>query len=129
MEELILFFMSYVLIFILYQIFIIIPAKRRKSKKGRKDKEKEVIEVKYLETLYKIDIKKIKYEQLLQICALVSSFDISLTVTFVSIVDGLILELLVGFVSIVLLILVSYHLVYLFYKRKGLVKKETKENN
>ena len=85
-------------------------------------KNKEVLEIKYLETLYKIDTKKIKYEQLLQICALVSSFDISLAVSIVSLVNGLLLELFVGFLAIALLILVSYHFVYLFYKSKGFIK-------
>ena len=119
MEELLLFMMSFVLIFVLYQIFIILPAKKR-IKSG--NNTKELLEVKYLENIYKIDLKKIKYEQLIQICALVSSFDISLAVTFVCMVDRLLLELLVGFLSVIILIVVSYHLVYLFYKKKGMIK-------
>ncbi len=119
MEELLLFMMSFVLIFVLYQIFIILPAKKRVKSGNNK---KELLEVKYLENIYKIDLKKIKYEQLIQICALVSSFDISLAVTFVCMVDRLLLELLVGFLSVIILIVVSYHLVYLFYKKKGMIK-------
>ena len=119
MEELILFIMSYVLIFIFYQIFIIVPAKKKEKKKKNK---KELLEVKYLEVVHKVDLKKVKYEQLIQICALVSSFDISLAVTFVCMVDGLLLELLVGFFSIIILIVASYYLVYLFYKKKGMIK-------
>lgn len=118
MEEVVLFFMSYVLIFIIYQIFIILPAKKNRS--GRK--KKELLEIKYLELKYNLDLDKVKYEQLLQICALVSSFDISLSVTFVSLVNGLMLELLVGFLSIIILIFISYHFVYLFYKKKGMIK-------
>ena len=119
MEELLLFFMSFVLIFIFYQIFIIVPAKKKVNNKNNK---KELLEVKYLENVHKVDIKKVKYEQLIQICALVSSLDISLAVTFVCMVDGLLLELLVGFLSIIVLIVVSYYLVYLFYKKKGMIK-------
>ena len=118
MEEIVLFFMSYVLIFIIYQIFIILPAKKNKNSK----KKRELLEIKYLELKYNLDLDKVKYEQLLQICALVSSFDISLSVTFVSLVNGLLLELLVGFLSITILIFVSYHFVYLFYKKKGMIK-------
>jgi len=118
MDEIVLFFMSYVLIFIIYQIFIILPAKKNRS--GRK--KKELLEIKYLELKYNLDLDKVKYEQLLQICALVSSFDISLSVTFVSLVNGLMLELLVGFLSIIILIFISYHFVYLFYKKKGMIK-------
>ena len=119
MEELILFFMSYVLIFIFYQILIIVPAKKRANNKKN---EKELLEVKYLEIVHKVDIQKVKYEQLIQICAIVSSLDISLAVTFVCMVDGLLLELLVGFLSIIVLIVVSYYLIYLFYKKKGMIK-------
>ena len=119
MEELLLLFMSFVLIFIFYQIFIIVPAKKKVNNKNNK---KELLEVKYLENVHKVDIKKVKYEQLIQICALVSSLDISLAVTFVCMVDGLLLELLVGFLSIIVLIVVSYYLVYLFYKKKGMIK-------
>ena len=118
MEEIVLFFMSYVLIFIIYQIFIILPAKKNKNSK----KKRELLEIKYLELKYNLDLDKVKYEQLLQICALVSSFDISLSVTFVSLVNGFLLELLVGFLSITILIFVSYHFVYLFYKKKGMIK-------
>ena len=118
MEEVVLFLMSYVLIFIIYQIFIILPAKKNRNGK----KKRELLEIKYLELNYNLDLDKVKYEQLLQICALVSSFDISLSVTFVSLVNGLLLELLVGFVSIIILIFISYHFVYLFYKKKGMIK-------
>ena len=111
--------MSYVLIFIFYQILIILPAKKRANNKKN---EKELLEVKYLEIVHKVDIQKVKYEQLIQICAIVSSLDISLAVTFVCMVDGLLLELLVGFLSIIVLIVVSYYLIYLFYKKKGMIK-------
>ena len=120
MTEFILFIMSFVLVFIIYQIFIIIPAKKRNNSK--KKNNKELLEIRYLETKYKLDMKKIKYEQLLQICAFVSSFDISLAVTLVCLVNGLLMELLVGFISIIVLIFISYHLVYLFYKKKGMIK-------
>ena len=119
MDEIILFCMTYVLIFFIYQIFIINPAKRRNSKK--KKGNSEILEIKYLEAVYKVDMKKIKYEQLLQICGLVSAFDISLSVSIVCMVHGLLLELFVGFLSVALLIFISYHLVYLFYKKKGMI--------
>ena len=104
---------------IFYQILIIVPAKKRANNKKN---EKELLEVKYLEIVHKVDIQKVKYEQLIQICAIVSSLDISLAVTFVCMVDGLLLELLVGFLSIIVLIVVSYYLIYLFYKKKGMIK-------
>ena len=121
MRELLMFLMCYIVVFILYQIFIVSRAKKNKKKK--KDK-KEPVEVIYLEKKYKLDLKKINYNQLLQIVALVSSFDIALTVSLIMLINNFILEIIVGFVSIIVLIVVSYHFIYLFYKKKGMIKHE-----
>ena len=110
MEELILFGLTYVFVFLIYQIFIICPAKKRKMKKIKTDKE--VFEVKYLVTKYKLDLDKIRYNQLIQICALVSSLDISIAVTIMTLTKNFILEMLLGFGSIFILIFISYHMVY-----------------
>lgn len=120
MEEIVLFFMSFLFIFIIYQFFIIGPLRKKSNNKVNK-KDKELLEIKYLTTKYKLDLKKIEYNQLLQICGIVSSFDISLTVSLIFLSDNLLLELLIGFISISVLIIISYHFVYLFYKKKGMI--------
>lgn len=122
MEELILFIMSYIFIFIFYQIVVVTPAKNRKKKKKKSDKE--VAEIKYLIFKYGLDIDKVNYNQLLQICGLTTSFDVSLTVSIIALINNFALQLLVGVISIVLLIFISYHIVYLFYKKKGMIKNE-----
>lgn len=119
MEELLLFIMSYVLIFVIYQLFIVIPAKKRNNKKKS---NKKLLEIKYLEVKYNLDLKRINYNQLVQICGIVSSLDISIAVYLVTLVKSLFLEILVGFISVFFLIFISYYLVYLFYKRKGMIK-------
>lgn len=124
MEEIVLFFMSYVFVFIMYQLFIIKPAKKRyvEKNKSKDSDKKELVEIKYLVKRYKLDLEKISYKQLLQIVALVSSFDISLVVSTIMLIENFILSIIVGFTLTILLILVSYHLVYLFYKKKGMIK-------
>ena len=122
MEELILFGLTYVFVFLIYQIFIISPAKKRKKKKVKTDKE--VFEVKYLVTKYKLDLEKISYNQLIQICALVSSLDISVAVSVVALNNNFLIDMLLGFTTIFILIFISYHMVYLFYKKKGMIKNE-----
>lgn len=126
MNEFVLFLMSFVFVFIIYQIFIIGPAKKRKSgkSKNKNDESKEVTEIKYLVKRYRLDMKKVSYNQLLQIVALVSSFDISLVVSIILSFDNFILEILIGFVSTLLIILISYHFVYLFYKKKGMISND-----
>lgn len=124
MEEIILFFMSFIFMFLIYQFFLVIPAKKRKkSRKKKGDREKkELVEIKYLEKRYKLDLDKVNYNQLLQIVALVSSFDISLIVSIILMFDILWMEVIVGFVATLLIIAISYHFVYLFYKKKGMIK-------
>lgn len=129
MEELGLFILSFIFVFLIYQIFIIIPAKKRKNNKskGRKKKEdtsKELFEIKYLQARYKLDMKKINYNQLLQICAITSSFDISFIVYLIGIINNFILRVLGGFIFTLGIIMLSYHLVYLFYKKKGMIINE-----
>ena len=80
------------------------------------------MEIKYLVKRYKLDLEKISYKQLLQIVALVSSFDISLVVSTIMLIENFILSIIVGFILTILLILLSYHFVYVFYKKKGMIK-------
>ena len=129
MEELGLFILSFIFVLLIYQIFIIIPAKKRKNNKSkvRKKKEdtsKELFEIKYLQARYKLDMKKINYNQLLQICAITSSFDISFIVYLIGIINNFILRVLGGFIFTLGIIMLSYHLVYLFYKKKGMIIDE-----
>ena len=83
MEEIVLFVLGFVVIYTIYQIFIV---KKAKKNKGRK---KETIEILYLKKVYKdLDFKKIDYNQLLQIIAIVSSLDISLVVSIIMLIDN-----------------------------------------
>lgn len=119
MEEVVLFIGSFLFMVVVYQLIIVGPAKRNRKKK----KDKFPVEVKYLESRYKLDMKKVNYNQLLQIVALTSSFDIALIGSLIMISDNFLFRIIIGVVAIIVIILVSYHLVYLFYKKKGMIKK------
>lgn len=75
LEEFVLFLLCFFSVLLVYEIFIV--------RKAKKNKEKRPIEVKYLITRYHLNMKKVDYVQLLQIVALVSSFDISFIVSVV----------------------------------------------
>ena len=124
MEELGLFILSFIFVLLIYQIFIIILAKKSKGRKKKEDTSKELFEIKYLQARYKLDMKKINYNQLLQICAITSSFDISFIVYLIGIINNFILRVLGGFIFTLGIIMLSYHLVYLFYKKKGMIINE-----
>ena len=55
----------------------------------------------YKEIENNLDFNNPNYNQLLQICAIVSSLDISICVSLIGLVNGLLTELFVGFISIV----------------------------
>lgn len=118
MQEVILFIMSFIFILIIYEIFIV--SKAKKNEKKKKD-NKQPMEVKYLVAKYKFDLKKIDYHKLLHVCAVVSSFDMALIVTLAMLVENALLQLLIVVVLVVPVILISYHLIYLVYKKKGLI--------
>ena len=115
LDELILFIMTFLLIYIIYELFLV-----RKAKKDKR--RKKPVEVNYLIGKYNLDINKLNYKRLLNIISVVSAFDISLVVTIVSLLDSFYLQLLIGFVLIMLLILVSYDIVGRIYKKKGCCK-------
>ena len=120
-QELILFLLSFIFIFLLYQLIIVRRAKR-------KNKTKEPFEVTYLVGKYNLDLKKVNYKKLLRVISLVSSLDIALVVTLILLFDNFLVEVVVGFIATLIIIITSYHLVYLGYKKKGMIKDESKRN-
>ena len=118
MQEFILFILSFLFILVIYELFIV--AKAKKNEKKKKD-SKQPIEVKFLITKYKFDLKKIDYHKLLHVCAVVSSFDMALIVTLAMLFENYLLQLLIVFVLVFPVILISYHFVYLVYKKRGLI--------
>ena len=118
MKEIVLFLMSFLFIFIIYEVFIVSRAKKNEKKK--KDK-KQPMEIKYLMAKYNLELKKIDYHKLLHLCAEVSSFDMALIVSISMLFDRYLFQLLLVLALVVPVILISYHLVYLVYKKRGLI--------
>ena len=120
-QELILFLVSYIVVFVLYRFFIV-------RKAISEVKKREPFEVTYLVGKYKLDLKKVDYRELLMVISIVSSLDIALVVTIIMLFKNFWLEVIIGFISMIIIILVSYHIVYLVYKKKGMIKDEHKRN-
>lgn len=114
MNEIVLFLMTYLFVFFIYQIFIIGKAKRKNSKK-------RPMEVNYLINKYHIDIKRIDYKKLLLIISLVSSLDISILVTIILIFDSYFIKTIVALLLVIPIIVISYHFIGRYYKKKGMV--------
>lgn len=115
LDELILFMLCFLSVLFVYEIFIV--------KKAKQDiKNKKPVEVKYLITRYHLNMKKIDYPQLLQIVSLVSSFDIAFMVSISMIIDNYLYQLLLVLILVLPIIIVSYHFVGMFYRKKGMTK-------
>lgn len=125
MEQVFYFIICYILTFLLYLIFIILPRfrylKKKKNNKVKKER-KEPVEVRYLVTRYRLNLDKVDYKKLLMIISLVSSLDISIAVSVSLLVDAYFLQLAVAFLLLVPLIFISYHFIYKYYLKKGMIK-------
>ena len=114
-NELILFLIAFVFIWLIYQIFVV-----SKTKKARKKGIiKHPTEILYLVSVYKLDLKEVNYNLLLQVISLVSAFDIALVVSICCLVKGYFLSIVLCIVSTIILILITYHIVYLLFRKKG----------
>ena len=125
MEQVCYFIICYILTFLLYLIFVILPRfrylKKKKNNKVKKER-KEPVEVRYLVTRYRLNLDKVDYKKLLMIISLVSSLDISIAVSVSLLVDAYFLQLAVAFLLLVPLIFISYHFIYKYYLKKGMIK-------
>ncbi|MDD5888812.1 MAG: hypothetical protein PUC82_04935 [bacterium] len=127
MREIVLFFICFVLILTIYEIFIVWPMKKYKASKNKKKginrKEKsEPAEIKFLVNKYGLDLEKVNYNQLLQIVSLTSSFDMALIVSIIMLVDGYLWQLILAIALVIPVIFISYGLVAKFYKKKGMIR-------
>ena len=125
MEQVFYFIICYILTFLLYLIFVILPRfrylKKKKNNKVKKER-KEPVEVRQLVTRYRLNLDKVDYKKLLMIISLVSSLDISIAVSVSLLVDAYFLQLAVAFLLLVPLIFISYHFIYKYYLKKGMIK-------
>lgn len=124
-KNIILFIVTYLIFYLLYYVFVIRKEKKKlkllSQKKGAKlDIAKVPVEVNYLIIKYRIDFKKIDYNKLLHIIAFVCSFDLSLIVTIVILVDGIIFQVLLSTILCLPIIYISFMLIGKYYKKKGM---------
>lgn len=115
MQEVLLFLMTFLFVFLIYQIFIVRKAKRRNS-------QKKPMEIQYLINKYHIDMKKVNYKKLLLLISLISSLDISIIVTVVLIFESYFMKFIVAFLLVIPIIIISYHFVGKYYKKKGMIQ-------
>lgn len=123
MSELLLFLICFVIILIIYEIFVVLPMKRyKKGKRNSKKIKNDPVEIRYLVFKYGLDLDKVNYNKLLRVVSLVSSFDMALVVSIISLIEGYMWQMLLALVLVIPIFLFSYGLVFKYYKKKGMIK-------
>lgn len=116
--EMILFFVfSFIIVFLLH--ILIINRGRKTYKEGKK-----ITEIHYLVYKYKLDMRKIKYNSLKWATTIANSLIVAFAATVVSIVNGLLWQILIGFALLVILILPTYEIIGRHYQKIGGKKSE-----
>ena len=111
MKELILYLIVFVIVYLFYLVFVL--NRKNVLKKFPDGKEMSYLKIKYGIKVNEKNIKKIAHS----VC-LANSFILATTVYIVCLFDNLIVELLVGMLTLLLLILSLYHLIGTYYKNK-----------
>lgn len=125
MKEVLLFIMTYVLVFICYRFLVIRKANTKKKNKRKKNsKSNKPIEVSLLEAKYHLDLEKLDYNKLLWIICAVSSLDITIIITLILLLDSYLIQLLIALILTFPIILVSYSFIGKYYVKKGMIKDE-----
>ncbi len=124
---------STIIIFFIYNLWIMAnfdkngnPKTRKKGKKvGRKDVEKKMpSEVKFFVQRYNIDLDKVNYRYFLRAIGFVVALDISIIATIVGYINSLWLQIVLIFVLVIAAIFVSFELLGKYFKKKGLTRDD-----
>jgi len=111
MRELILYLFMFIITYLFYFIFVL--KRDNVLKKFPNGKE-----ISYLKYRYGIKVNESNLKSISNKVFLANSFILSTTVYIVSLFDNLLMELILGIITCLVLILLLYHLIGVYYKRK-----------
>lgn len=105
----------YVIIFgIVYLFYVVFVLSRKNVLKNFPNGK----EMRYLKFKYGIKVNKKNLKRIANSVFLGNSFIMSTTVFVVCLFDSLLLEIIVGFITLIILILGVYHIIGTYYKKK-----------
>jgi len=100
---------AFIIIYLFYLITVVL-------RKNKLDKLMEGTEITYLKRRYKLSLKNVNKKKLGNLIALTNSFVFALTIFIVSFIKNYLLILLLAFITVIPLILVSYHILGLYLR-------------
>lgn len=117
MEEVMLFLAIFILVYLIYLIFVVNRSKvLKKFEKGK--------ELSYLKYRYKLNYDKINIKSLAHVVSLANALILAIVVTFVSIFDNFLFQMLIGLITLFPLILIIYHIIGKYYQEKEKRRKK-----
>lgn len=115
MKEVWYFVITFIGFYILYLLLVVL------RKKGLYN-FKSCTEVSFLQKKYSLDLENISLKSLANTVALANSFLVSGTLFIVSVIDNLIIKIIVAAGVMVPFILILYHFIGIYYRKKGKIK-------
>ncbi len=111
MNGIIIFLVSFCIVYIIYYLLVI-------RKQDKLEKFKKSTEVMYLKKVYKIKITKFDMKWLSKRIVFANSIIISVTAFIAALVNHVVVMMLLGFVVLFPTILVCYHILGIYLKKK-----------
>ena len=111
MKELIFYLVVFILVYLFYLIFVL-------NRKNVLKKFPEGKEMRYLKYKYGVKVNDKNIKKIANTIFLANSFIIATTVFVVCLFDSLLLEILVGIITLIILMLSTYHLIGIYFKKK-----------
>ena len=111
MKELIFYLIVFIFIYLFYLIFVL----NRKSVLKKFPLGKEM---KYLKYKYGIKVNDKNIKKVANTVFLGNSFILATTVFVVCLFENIILEIIIGIITLIILMLGTYHLIGIYYKKK-----------
>ncbi len=115
MKQALIFIFSFIIVYLIYLFTVILKAKKFNV-------YKVPIEVYYLIQKYKLDMEKINYRRFLNVIALVMAFNSSISITIVSFIKSIILQIFLGLLILIPLTIIVFNLFGAYFKKKGMIK-------
>lgn len=112
MKELIIFIITFILIYLIYYVFVI--HKHKTLLKWQNGKE-----MTYLKKVYKIKIKESNLKKIANVIAFSNAFIVALALSIISLLNNFIIQMLLGFVILSVLILLTYHIIGKYYQKRS----------
>lgn len=114
-----LYVIEFIVVFLLVYLYYILILKKKMKKTDNKILP---IEINLFVNMINPNMNKITYKKLIGNLAIINALDIAIVVLTTEITDKLILKVVIALSLSILLILGSYKLLGLYYKKKGMIK-------